>query len=115
MAETIDPELYIPEVDDIYILEVKAGRFTVHRYYEWDWEQLGASFSEQEITTLTAPMRFLFETKGFRRYYRPTEDEEQEPPEMYLCTYCGQYHPITTKEWFCPLDPNKSQQELPTN
>lgn len=25
--------------------------------------------------------------------------------EMYLCRYCGQYHPTATKEWLCPLAP----------
>jgi hypothetical protein len=28
--------------------------------------------------------------------------------EMYYCKYCGNFHPVTSKEWFCPLDPAKS-------
>jgi hypothetical protein len=28
-----------------------------------------------------------------------------ERAEMYHCKYCGQYHPIASKEWLCPLAP----------
>jgi hypothetical protein len=33
------------------------------------------------------------------------QEELAAPPEMYLCRYCGQHHPISTKEWLCPLAP----------
>ena len=65
-----------PMAGDIYIQEVRAGRFTIHRYDGQNWQQLGGSFSEQEIKALVAPMQFLFESKGFRRYYRPTGEQE---------------------------------------
>lgn len=35
----------------------------------------------------------------------PKTSARKEPPEMYLCKYCGQHHPIGSKEWICPLAP----------
>jgi hypothetical protein len=31
-------------------------------------------------------------------------NETGESPEMRLCKACGQYHPVGTGEWYCPLD-----------
>ena len=58
---------------DIYIVEVRTGVFTIHRYDGESWDQLGAGHTEQDIQTLVASMEFLGEGKGKRRYYRPTE------------------------------------------
>jgi hypothetical protein len=33
-------------------------------------------------------------------------DDETEP-SMYHCKYCGNYHMVAAKEYYCPLDPNR--------
>ncbi len=35
--------------------------------------------------------------------------KEPQEPAMRLCRYCGQYHPVSAGEWYCPLDRNKLQ------
>src|SRR6266851_3630328 len=65
-------DTYQPIDGDLYIQEVRAGRFTIHRYSFQSWEQLGAGYSEQDIQVMTAPMQFLWVSEGHRRYYRPT-------------------------------------------
>lgn len=72
MAE-FNQDTYQPVEGDIYTLEVRAGRWVIHRYDGESWEQLGAGHSEQDIKTLIVPMQLLGESKGFRRYYRPGE------------------------------------------
>ena len=72
MAE-FNQDTYQPESGDLYIQEVKAGRFTIYRYSFGSWEQLGAGHSEQDIKKLVEPMQFLGENKGKRQYYRPDE------------------------------------------
>ena len=76
MAE-FDQETYQPQEGDLYIQEVRAGRFTIHRYDGEIWEQLGAGHSEQDIKTLVAPMTFLSESRSKRQYYRPTASQEE--------------------------------------
>lgn len=66
---------YQPIAGDIYILEVRAGRFTIHHYDGQDWKQLGAGHNEQDIKALIAPMEFLWESPGHRWYYRPTDTQ----------------------------------------
>ncbi len=65
-------DTYQPIDGDLYIQEVRTGHFTIHRYSFQSWEQLGAGHSEQDIQVMTAPMQFLWESEGHRRYYRPT-------------------------------------------
>ncbi len=70
-----------PEEGDIYTLEIRAGHFTAHRYTGEQWEQI-AALSEQDTQQLVQPMHFLGESKGKRRYYRPTgalTQEQQHP------------------------------------
>jgi hypothetical protein len=76
MAE-FDQNTYQPQEGDLYIQEVRDGRFTIHRYDGQTWEQLGAGYSEQDIKTLIAPMAFLGESKGKRQYYRPSFVDEE--------------------------------------
>jgi hypothetical protein len=73
-----DQSTYQPIDGDLYIQEVRTGRFTIYRYSFGSWEQLGAGHSEQDIKTLTEPLQLLGESKGFRRYYRP--GEAKQPP-----------------------------------
>ncbi len=75
MAE-FNQDAYQPMDGDLYIQEVRTGRFTIYRYSFGSWEQLGAGHSEQDIKTLVGPMEFLGESKGFRRYYRPSQASE---------------------------------------
>ena len=35
------------------------------------------------------------------------ESLEAAKPTMYQCAHCGQWHPISTKEFYCPLDPGR--------
>lgn len=65
------PEDYQPLIGDIYTLEVRAGRFTIHRFDGERWEQLGAGYSKQDLDGLISVMQFLGESKGKRHYYRP--------------------------------------------
>ena len=65
-------DTYQPMDGDLYIQEVRAGRFTIYRYSFQSWEQLGAGHSEQDIKAMIAPMQLLGESVGHRRYYRPT-------------------------------------------
>jgi len=69
-------DTYQPMDGDLYIVEVRTGRFTMYRYSFQSWEQLGAGHSKQDVEALVAPMQFLGESKGFRRYYRPTQAAE---------------------------------------
>src|SRR5260221_2645564 len=75
MAE-FNQDTYQPMDGDLYIQEVKAGRFTIYRYSFGSWEQLGAGHSEQDIKTMTSPMQLLGESKGKRQYYRPGEAKQ---------------------------------------
>lgn len=68
-------ERYEPLAGDIYLQEVRVGRYTTHRYDGQSWEQV-AALSEQEARTLTARMEFVYESRGKRRYYRPALVEE---------------------------------------
>jgi hypothetical protein len=67
---------YEPLAGDIYVLEVRTGRFTVHRYDGQSWEQT-AALSEPEVHQLTAPMEFVYESRDKRRYYRPALEEKE--------------------------------------
>ncbi len=67
-----DQEEYQPTAGDIYIQEVRTGRFTIHRYDGQNWQPLGAGHREQDILALVASMEFLGEGKGKRQYYRPS-------------------------------------------
>ena len=67
-----DQEAYQPIAGDLSIQEVRAGRFTIHRYDGQSWQQLGAGHNEQDIKALVAPMEFLGESKDKRQYYRPS-------------------------------------------
>lgn len=68
-------ERYEPLAGDIYLQEVRTGRFTVHRYDGQGWEQI-AALSEQEARQLTARMEFVYESRGKRQYYRPALEQE---------------------------------------
>jgi len=68
--QTLEQQIH-PEEGDIYTLEVRAERFTIHRYNSNTWEQQGSGLSREDIATLVHSMQFLGETKGKRRYYRP--------------------------------------------
>lgn len=71
-----DQETYQPLEGDIYTLEVRAGRFTIHRYDGQSWQQLGAGHSEQDIQALISRMDYLGRSRGYREYYRPTQQGE---------------------------------------
>lgn len=75
MAE-FDQDAYQPSPGDFYTLEVRAGRWVIHRYDGESWQQLGAGHGEQDIQALVTPMQLLGETPGHRRYYRPTQAPE---------------------------------------
>ena len=63
---------YQPQEGDIYTLAVREGRYIIRRYDGVNWEQLGATWYEQDINDLASRMQFLWESPGHRRYYRPT-------------------------------------------
>jgi|GraSoi_2013_60cm_1033757.scaffolds.fasta_scaffold06908_1 hypothetical protein len=71
-----DQNTYQPIAGDMYILEIRSGRFIIHRYDGQIWQQLGAGHSKEDIQALIAPMQFLGKSKGKRRYYRPTGTQE---------------------------------------
>ena len=66
-----DQATYQPQEADIYIQEVRAGRFTIHRYQSGRWERIEPVYSKQELEGLISVMQFLGESKSKRRYYRP--------------------------------------------
>jgi hypothetical protein len=66
------PTDYQPDQGDVYIQEVKAGRFTIHRFYNGEWAQW-AALSAQEAQLLVDPMHPLGRTQSMRLYYRPQE------------------------------------------
>jgi hypothetical protein len=76
LSATFDQEAYQPQEGDIYIIEVRLERYTIHRWDGESWQQLGAGHSEQDILALVAPMQFLGESKGHRLYYRPATKQE---------------------------------------
>lgn len=61
---------YQPVEGDIYIQEVRAGRFTIHRFDGEHWSQM-TTIDEQERQALISVMQFLGSGKGRRRYHRP--------------------------------------------
>jgi hypothetical protein len=68
--------LWQPQEGDLYIQEVTAGHFTIHRYQGGQWEQMQGGFSEQDIQDIQAALaRFGFSSsQGHRRYYRQVRD-----------------------------------------
>jgi hypothetical protein len=60
-----------PEEGDVFTLETD-GRFTLSRYQGGQWEQVGGDHNATDIEILVRPLQFLGESKGRRRYYRPT-------------------------------------------
>lgn len=59
------------QAGDLYVLEVKAGRFIIRQFDGQTFVQLGGGHSEEDIKIMTAPMRLLGESEVHRRYYRP--------------------------------------------
>jgi hypothetical protein len=68
------PSHYQAQDGDLYLQEVRSGRFTIHRYSNGTWEQW-AALSAQDAQVLVAPMQPLGRTQSMRLYYRPTEQE----------------------------------------
>src|SRR5260221_13557398 len=70
-----DQNTYQPISGDMYILEIRSGRFIIHRHDGRICQQLGAGHSKGDIQALIAPMQFLGKSKGKKRYSRPTRTQ----------------------------------------
>jgi hypothetical protein len=74
---------YQPIEGDIYIQEVRVGRFAVYRCTgkAWDYQ---TSISEQEVNLLIQNMQFMGESRiksrdgtGQRQFYRPAPQNKE--------------------------------------
>ena len=60
-----------PQEGDIYVIEVRGDRYNIYRHDGEQW-RYQINWGEEDTQALVSPMQFLGETKGHRRYYRPT-------------------------------------------
>jgi hypothetical protein len=90
-------------ISDQYTAILSENGLDFYHVDKGSWEKQETSDFHLSIEETEALYSFLF-------HALPIE-ELSEQPEMYLCPHCGQYHPIATKDYYCPLDPNKPKQE----